>query len=33
VWLVIGILLLVYLRARGREDWLAKAGKSIGESV
>jgi amino acid transporter len=32
-WLVIGILILVYLRARGREDWLAKAGQSIGESV
>jgi amino acid transporter len=32
-WLVIGILLLVYLRARGREDWLTKAGQSIGESV
>jgi amino acid transporter len=32
-WLVIGILILVYLRARGREDWLDKAGQSIGESV
>jgi amino acid transporter len=32
-WLLIGILILVYLRARGREDWLAKAGQSIGESV
>jgi amino acid transporter len=31
-WLLIGILILVYLRARGREDWLAKAGQSIGES-
>jgi amino acid transporter len=33
VWLVIGILILVYLRARGNEEWLTKAGKSIGESV
>jgi len=33
VWLLIGVLILIYLRARGREDWLKKAGKSIGESV
>jgi amino acid transporter len=33
VWLVIGIVILVVLRARGREDWLDKAGQSIGESV
>ncbi len=32
-WLLIGIAILFYLRARGREDWLDKAGKSIGESV
>jgi amino acid transporter len=32
-WLLIGILILVYLRARGNEEWLEKAGKSIGESV
>ena len=32
-WLVIGIVILVVLRARGREDWLDKAGQSIGESV
>lgn len=32
-WLLIGILILVYLRSRGREDWLNKAGASIGESV
>ena len=32
-WLVIGILILVYLRARGNEEWLNKAGASIGESV
>ena len=33
VWLVIGIVILIALRARGREDWLDKAGQSIGESV
>ena len=33
VWLVIGIVILIVLRARGREDWLLKAGQSIGESV
>jgi amino acid transporter len=32
-WLVIGILILIYLRARGNEEWLNKAGASIGESV
>ena len=32
-WLVIGIIILLYLRSRGREDWLTKAGQSIGESV
>lgn len=32
-WLLIGILILVYLRMQGREEWLDKAGKSIGESV
>jgi amino acid transporter len=32
-WLVIGIVILIALRARGREDWLDKAGQSIGESV
>ena len=32
-WLVIGIVILVALRARGREEWLNKAGQSIGESV
>jgi amino acid transporter len=32
-WLVIGIVILVALRVRGREDWLDKAGQSIGESV
>jgi amino acid transporter len=33
VWLLIGIGLLVFLRARGNEEWLKKAGQSIGESV
>jgi amino acid transporter len=32
-WLVIGIVILVALRMRGREDWLDKAGQSIGESI
>jgi amino acid transporter len=32
VWLVVGIAMLFYLRARGREDWLLNAGKAIGEA-
>ncbi len=32
-WLVIGILILVVLYFRGNEEWLNKAGASIGESV
>ena len=32
-WLLIGILILVYLKVRGNEEWLNKAGQSIGESV
>jgi amino acid transporter len=32
VWLIIGIALLFYLRARGQEDWLLKAGEAIGEA-
>jgi amino acid transporter len=32
-WLVIGIAILLVLRARGNEEWLNKAGQSIGESV
>lgn len=32
-WLLIGIVILVVLRARGNEEWLTKAGQSIGESV
>ena len=31
-WLVIGIGLLLYLRARGNEEWLLKAGESIAEA-
>ena len=31
-WLVIGIGLLLYLRARGNEEWLTKAGESIAEA-
>ncbi|MEA2606895.1 MAG: hypothetical protein QOI00_1652 [Chloroflexota bacterium] len=33
VWLVVGIVILLVLRARGNEEWLKKAGESIGESV
>ncbi|MGZ8562527.1 MAG: APC family permease [Candidatus Limnocylindria bacterium] len=32
-WLILGILVLIYLRMRGNEEWLTKAGASIGESV
>lgn len=32
-WLLIGIVILLVLRARGNEDWLNKAGASIGEVV
>ncbi len=32
VWLIIGIGILLYLRARGEEDWLLKAGQAIGEA-
>ena len=32
-WLLIGVAILFFLRARGQEDWLNKAGASIGESV
>jgi amino acid transporter len=31
-WFVIGIVILLYLRARGNEDWLLKAGESIAEA-
>jgi amino acid transporter len=33
VWFLIGVVILIALRARGKEDWLVKAGQSIGESV
>ncbi len=33
VWLVIGVVILLALRARGNEEWLKKAGESIGEAV
>ncbi|HEY7938139.1 MAG TPA: APC family permease [Candidatus Limnocylindrales bacterium] len=32
LWFLLGILILVVLRARGHEDWLAKAGESIAEA-
>jgi amino acid transporter len=31
VWLVIGIAVLFWMRARGKEDWLLNAGEAIGE--
>ncbi len=31
-WFVVGIVILLYLRSRGHEDWLAKAGESIAEA-
>ena len=30
-WLLIGIAILVVLRARGNEEWLSKAGAAINE--
>lgn len=32
VWLIIGIALLFYLKSRGQEDWLLKAGEAISEA-
>jgi amino acid transporter len=32
-WFIVGIVILVVLRARGNEEWLKKAGQSIGESI
>jgi amino acid transporter len=32
IWLVVGIVILLVLRARGNEEWLAKAGESIAEA-
>jgi len=31
-WFVVGVVLLLYLRARGNEEWLLKAGESIAEA-
>jgi len=31
-WLLIGVVILILLRARGNEDWLLKAGSAIGEA-
>ena len=31
-WFVVGIVILLYLRARGNEEWLLKAGESIAEA-
>lgn len=31
VWLIVGIVLLIVFKARGREEWLTTAGKAIGE--
>jgi amino acid transporter len=31
VWLLIGVVILLVMRARGREDWLARAGASLAE--
>ena len=31
VWLLIGVAILLAMRARGREDWLARAGASLAE--
>jgi amino acid transporter len=32
LWFVLGVIVLLVLRARGNEDWLAKAGESIAEA-
>jgi amino acid transporter len=32
VWLIVGVVILLALRARGNETWLAKAGESIAEA-
>jgi hypothetical protein len=31
-WLVLGILVLVYYRSRGRDDWVKNAGLALGEA-
>jgi amino acid transporter len=32
-WFLVGVVILIVLRMRGNEQWLSKAGSSIGESV
>ena len=32
IWLLIGVGILVWLRSRGKEDWLLKAGQAVGEA-
>lgn len=32
-WFLIGVLLLLYLRARGNEEWMMKAGQALGDDV
>jgi amino acid transporter len=32
LWLLLGILVLLYMRARGREGWIRNAGAALGES-
>jgi hypothetical protein len=32
LWLLLGVLVLLYMRARGREGWIRNAGAALGES-
>jgi hypothetical protein len=32
VWLVLGVLVLLYYRSRGREEWVRNAGLALGEA-
>jgi len=32
IWFVLGVLILLWMRARGREQWLLNAGDAIGEA-
>ena len=32
VWLTLGIVILIWMRARGKEDWLLNAGEAVGEA-
>ena len=32
VWLLVGVGILVWLRSRGKEEWLLKAGQAVGEA-